>query len=173
MKEMLLIGVIGVAISLPLGYNMIYVPQQVKVVSIKRQIAEEQKKQQTESEVALLLQQLQQYRDRLPQEPDPSWLVREVVPLAEKAGVQLATIRQEVPQESDQYTRLSIILQFAAPYHRLGAFLDDIERSERFIRVERVRVSQGRDDDPPKIEVTLESFYLAPLTPAGGTPART
>jgi Tfp pilus assembly protein PilO len=168
MKEMFLIGVIGVAIALPLGYNMIYVPQQVQVLSIRRQVAEEQKKQQTESEVALLLQQLQQYRDRLPQEPDPSWLAREVVPLAEKAGVQLATIHQETPQESEQSIRLSITLQFAAPYHRLGAFLDDIERSERFIRVERVRISEGKADEPPKVEVTLETFYLTPLVSGVG-----
>jgi Tfp pilus assembly protein PilO len=173
MKEILLIGAIGVAISLPLGYNMIYLPQQVQVLSLRQQIAAEQAKQRTDGEVALLLQQLQQYRDRLPKEPDPSWLVREIVPLAEKAGVQLTTIRQEVPQEAEEYTRLTVTLQFTAPYHRLGVFLDDVERSERFIRVERVRVSKGKEGEPPKVDVTLETFYLAPLVPGIGNTGST
>ena len=167
MKLSLLVGLIGLAAAGFVGYNFIYEPQQAQVHLIQAQIAEEQVHQQTQAEVTNLLQEVDQYRARLPQTTDPSWLVRELVALAQKAGVQLTTINQDSPQAYEPFTRLGATLQFSASYHQLGTFLDAIERSERFIRVERVHL--GASDGAhgaAAVEIACSTLFLPPVLPA-------
>jgi Tfp pilus assembly protein PilO len=155
-----LAGVIGVAIALGVGYHAVYVPHQRQGSLIRTQIAVEQNNQQMQAEVASLLRELDAYRVRLPQEPDPSWLAREVVKLAEEAGVPLLAISQEPPQAHGQFTRLGVTLQISATYHQLGSLLDAIEQSERFIQVERMTVSRAEDGKPASIDLTLGTLAL-------------
>ena len=146
----LLIG-ISVAIAGLVGYNLIHLPQQEQVDLIQAQRAEEQASQQMQADVALLLQQVEQYRARLPQEPDTALLVRDVVKHAERVGVTLKTITQESPREFVQFTRLTAQLEGSASYHELGAFVDALERSDLFIRVGMFEASRSRLDPPSTI----------------------
>ena len=79
MKPTLLLGVIGVAFMGFLGYHRINGWQQQQARLTQTQIAQEQDNQEVQADVASLLSQIEHYRKRLPREPDPSWLVREVV----------------------------------------------------------------------------------------------
>ena len=118
--------------------------------------------------LAKLLSAIEEYRKRLPGESDPSWLVRETVALAQKADVQLTNITQEEPQQVSGFTRLAVNLQFSASYHQLGAFLDDIERAARFIRVDHMTVTRtGERDDQAlaQIQLALSTVYLPPVLP--------
>ena len=160
MRPSLLAGAIGVAITLVVSYYAIYVPYKNQASLIRTQIAEEQTNQQMQGDVASLLREVEQYRKRLPQEPDPSWLVHEVVGLAQKAGVQPTTISQEPPQPYGQFTRLGVTIQISATYHQLGSLLDAIERSDRFIQVERLLVNRIEDGGPAMINLTLGTLYL-------------
>lgn len=162
-KPPLLIGVIGVALTAILGYNSIYGPFQRQVGLIRTQLTEEQTTQRTQAEVAALFQQVEQHRKRLSQEPEPSWLVREVMALSQKAGVQLTSINQEPLSPTEQFTRLTVTLQVSASYHQFGAFLDELEHSDRFIQVDRVRMSRFQQIGPVGIEVTLSTLYLPPV----------
>ena len=160
MKPTLLIGAIGVAVTGLLGYNMVYGPYQRQVNLIRSQVATEHATQRMQAEVAALLQQVGQYHKQLPPEPDLSWLIREVVTLSQKAGVQLTTISQEPPVANDQFTRLGVTLQVSASYHQLGAFLDELEHSDHFIQIDRVNMRRFQDTGPISIEVALSTFYL-------------
>ena len=168
-QPLLILASVAVALTGLVGYNLIYVPQQQQVSLIRKQIAQEQASQQTAVTVAGLLQELERRRARLPNEADPSWLVRIVVELAEKTGVQLTTISQETPQpQAEQLTRVAVNLQFDASYHELGAFLDALERSDRFLRVERMHVSRSGSDTPPSIELLLSTFSVSSLVAGSG-----
>ena len=170
-KPYVLLVAIEVALTLYLGYNFIHVPQQRQVRLIHEQIAREQTKRQAAIEVAALMDQLTQYQTRLPSEPDTSWLARDVVALAEKAGVQLATITQEAPQSFDQFTRLGVSLKFNTSYHQLGTFIDDLERSAHFIHVDQMSVGRSSRDEAASIQVTCSTLYLSPPLPmpSGGS----
>ena len=155
----------GVALVFLIGYNAVYKPQQGQLAAVRAEIAAEQAKQQTQAEVATLLRSIDDYRKRLPPAAEPSWLVHTVVELAEKSGVQLTTITQDIPQKSDQFTRLSVNLQFTASYHQLGALLDEIERSYAFIKVDRVslsKMSTGTGEERPSVQMVCSTLYPHP-----------
>ena len=166
MRPLFLLAGIGVALFLLIGYNAVYAPQQKQVRLNQARIAEEQANQQMQAEVAALLNQVERSRKRLPEEPEPSALVRDVVALAEHSGVQLTSLSRETPQEFPQFTRLTVNLQGSASYHQFGAFLDALERSERFLRVERFAISRAVAERPAAIQVAVSTLYLPPLRPA-------
>ena len=163
MKPSVVLGAIGVAISSFIGYNFIYLPSQKEVKAIHTKIAGEEASQRTQKDVVELLDQIEQSRARLPKEPDPSWLAHEVVALAQKDGVQFSTISQEPPQNFQQYTRLAVTVQLSTSYHQLGSFLDALERSDHFIRVEQLNVSRASNDGKASIRLTVSTFYLPPV----------
>jgi len=99
----------------------------------------------------------------LPQASDPSWLAREVVALAQAAGLQPGSIVQEAPQPVGPFTRLVVNLQLMASYHQLGEFVDAVERSERFIHVERLHIERVREDETATIQLTLSTMVLPPV----------
>lgn len=165
MKEWLILGGIGVAISVAIGYYGIYVPKHHEVRLIHEQSAQQQLHQRTESEVAVLLQQIDRHHKRLPEEPDPSWLVKEVMEVAERDGVQLTSIEQSPPETLERFVRLVVSLQFNASYHQLGRFLDDIERCTLFIRVERLEFNSADAQGVAPIQLTLSTLFLPPIVP--------
>ena len=170
-KEWMTLGGIGIAISVVIGYYGIYVPKHNEVRLIRAQSAQQQLHQQAQADVAKLLEQINQYHRRLPDDPDPSRLVKEVMEVAEKDGVQLTSIAQDPPQALDSYTRLVVNLQFNASYHQLAAFLDDIERSTLFIHVERFEFTTADAQGVAPIQLTLSTFFLPPLVPGASPPA--
>ena len=172
MKPTLLLAGIGLAATLLIGYNFVHKPQQRQLDLVRAQVAAEQARQETAATVAAVLHQIDQYRKQLPDEPDPSWLAQEAMKLAEQSGVQLTTINQEPPQRFEAFTRLAVRLQVTASYHQLGTFLDRLERSSRFIRVEEVDMPGARNatDQMPAISLTLSTVYLpSGLSAIGGT----
>ena len=170
MKASFLLGGIGVVVTALLGYNIVYIPQERQLNEIRGQVREERIRQETAAGVAASLNQLEQYRTRLPNEPDPSWLVGEVAALAEASGVQLTTISQEPPQQFESFTRLAVKLQVTASFHQVGTFLDHLERSNRFIRVERVDIgqAQGLDAQAAAVEMVVSTLYVPPGLGASG-----
>ncbi len=161
MKPSLWLGVAGVALAGFVGYNAIYVPQQRQLRVIRTRIAEEQALHQTRADLEALLEELGQYRRRLPDEPDPSWLVQEVVSAAQRTGIPLTSLAQLPSQTSEQFTRLAVSLKTAATYHELGAFVDELERSPRFIRIDHVRLSPAtRNGEAPSIELSLSTAFV-------------
>ena len=150
---------------------MIYVPQREQVRLSRAQAAGEQAIQQMQAEAAALLAQVERYRKRLPEEADPSVLARDVVELAERSGVQLTSIARGEPEPlhgSPNVTLLTVTLTGTSSYHQLGAFLDALERSERFLRVERFEINRPGDRGPVSLKMSVSTLYAPPLLPAPG-----
>ena len=169
MKPLPIVLAIIVATACGIGYYGIHVPAQNEVRLIQTQIAEERANQNTKGDVSALLSQIERYRERLPKDADPSWLAQEVMALAQKTGIQLATITQDAPQQLDTSTHLSVNLQLTATYHQLGAFLDEVERSPHFIRVDRLSVDRIEGDDRGLVQVTFSTVVLPPVLGNAGT----
>ena len=172
MKSSLLLAGIGLVVTGLIGYNLIHKPQQHQLGLVRDQVAAEHTRQETAATVAATLHEIERYRKQLPEEPDPSWVVQEAGRLAEQSGVQLTTISKEPPQRLDTFTRLAVRIQVTASYHQLGTFLDHLERSDRFIRVDAVDIPKIRNaaDQVEGISLTLSTLYLpSGLTAGGGT----
>jgi len=168
MKTTLAVSILTIAGVLLVGYNILTRHQET-VHLIHAKIEEEYATQRAQAEVAALVGQLEHGRKRLPGTPDPSWLVTAVVALAEQEHLRFTTINQESPRALQQFTKLAATLEFTASYHQLGSFLDRIERSERFIRVEQLEVTAPRaDGEEASIRVTLSTVYLPPVRSGGG-----
>lgn len=168
MKTTLLVGALTLAVAAPAGYNILKGYRE-NVHLVQAQLVKEQAFQQSQADVAATLRQIDQYRKRLPPEPSPSWLVTEAVALGEQSQVRFTTVNQESPVEFPQFTRLAATFEFTASYHKLGAFLDRVERSERFIRVERLDVDPSREEGGEAlIRLTLSTVYLPPVLKASG-----
>jgi Tfp pilus assembly protein PilO len=169
MKPLPIALAIIVATACGIGYYGIHVPAQHEVRLIQTQIAEERASQGTKGDVAALLARIEHYRERLPKDADPSWLAQEVVALAQKTGVQLTSMTQDAPQPLDTFTRLSVNLQVAATYHQLGAFLDEVERSPHFIRIDRLSLDHADGDERGLVQVTFSTVVLPPVIEGVGT----
>lgn len=168
MRPALLLGIIGVAGAAFFGYHRINGDQQEQVRLIRAQIAQEEADQRAQADAAALLNRVAEYRKRLPQEPDPSWLVTHVTALAKKTGIQFTTITQDIPQDQKSFTRLSASLQFSASYHQLGAFVDAIEHAQPFLRVDRIEVSASGDrQERVPMKLVLSTVHFPDLRQGG------
>ena len=168
-KPLFLVAGLGVVLSLLGGYNAIHVPLQRQAQLSRQTAAEEQAIQQMQAEVAALLAQVERYRARLPEAPDPSTLARDVVTLAEQSGIQLTSIARDAPEplrSSPGFTLLTVTLTGTASYHQLGVFLDALERSERLLRVNQFELSRQGDQGPVALRMSVSTLYLQPLLPA-------
>lgn len=166
-KQTLLLGAIIVAFAGFFGYHTVYRPQQAKLAEYPRVLEREQADYQTQADVAALVERIESYRRRLPPEANTTWLVNEVVSVANDAGVQVTRIVPEPPRDLQGVTRLGVSLQASASYHQLGAFLDRIERAPVFIRVDRVDLSGASEtaSSPERtVQIVLSTLYLPPLT---------
>ncbi len=172
MKPTLLIGAMGLVLTGFFGYHTVYAPQQGRVRVIQAKLAARQSDQQAQQEAAVLLEQYQKYRQRLPENPDPSWLASEVLAIGRKAGLEITSVTQETPQPFQQFTRLAVTLQFSASYHQLGAFLDELERSDHFILVDQLALTGSKKaGDPGTVRLLLSSLYVPSALTASGPPA--
>ena len=171
MRITFLVGAIGLAIFALAGYNLIQKPYEEQRRLLKADYDQEQETQQQRATLAELLEELQRYRKRLPPEPDPSWLVRETVALSRQAGIALNNIAQRPPEPMGTLTRLTAQADFVASYHAVGTFLDQIEQSKFFIKIQQLTVTPPRRyaDGDPSIRLIVSSFYLpAMVTDAEG-----
>lgn len=168
MKPTLLLVIVGLVVALTGfgGYNAIYAPHQTQVRLIRSQIADEQANQAMQAEVAGLLEQVERFRKRLPPERDPAWLVEHVLPIADRAGLQFDSIGRDVPQDIGALTRLSITLQGTGSYHQVGAFVDELERSEPYFRVDRLVLGPPPAAAPPEkgmVQMVVSTVYVPPV----------
>jgi len=170
-------AVVGLVLGYLVGYNNIYVRQRGQVQLKQRLVAQEQADQEARQQVTELLDQIERYRQQLPPEPEPSWLVDQAVAASRQAGITLSSIAPGAPQAGKFYTRLSVGFQFSASYHQVGAFLDHLERSPNFVRVENLDVNmvRGPQGATPTVGLTLSTLYVPPansLKAASKKPAR-
>lgn len=167
MKPLVMGAVVGLVLTYLIGYNQIYSRQQNQVRLLRSQLAQEQANQSLQKETEGLFKQLDEYRAQLPAEPDPSWLAREAMSASNRAGIEIDSIQQDPPRTDKLATHISVNLVFQATYHQLGTFLDALEKSDHFMRVERLSVASDRSSaGQSRIQLTLGTIALSPQSAA-------
>lgn len=141
MNPTLLIVAGGVALGGYVGYHRIHAGHAQQIQVIAAQIAQETADQDAQRQVAALFAEIEAYQQRLPQEPDPSWLVSKITEAARADGIELTSLSPDNPADQKTFLRLSAKFQFLASYHQLGRFLTQLESSRPFIRVDRVEMN--------------------------------
>ena len=166
-KPSLVSGAIVLALVGHFGYHTVYLSNQRQLNQLREQLTEQQRTQDLRVQVARSLDQVEQLRNRLSQEPDTEWLVREVGKLADEAGIQLTAISPVNPRKLQDFTSLSVAFGFTASYVQLAQLVGSLEHSRLFMRVEHldvVRNGQGTS----QVKLTVSTFYLPPTE--GTTP---
>ena len=163
-KETLVLGGILVASSCLFGYHGIHRHHEVQRQALQETLSTERMAEGAHQQVDAVVRRVERYRDRLAPTPEPSWLVKKVVELAETTGIQLTVIQQRPSERIHGFTRLEIQVAFTASYHELGTFLDEIERADAFIRVDRLGVGASTIDSAELgTSLVLSSYYVPPI----------
>lgn len=170
MKESLVAATIIVALAGFVGYHKIYARHQAQRTQLLAELQSEEEQQRAAADVAQVYQQIERYRERLSPTKDTSWLLNEIVTIADASGVQLTTITPEAPNAIGPFTRLAVSLQFTASYHELGSFLDRLENAKPFFRVDQLSVAQTQADESSdstvaSIQLVLSTLYAPPPLP--------
>jgi Tfp pilus assembly protein PilO len=161
-----MIGLV-VVVSGFVGYNNIYKPHEAEVRQIQTKIAEETANQTMQADTAAVLKQVESYRKRLPPARDPAWLADQVLAIADRTGLQLSSIGRDAPAEvGGGLTRLSVSLSGFATYHEVGAFVDEVERSQSYLRIEKLTISPSGDattGEKGSVQIQVSSVYVPPV----------
>jgi Tfp pilus assembly protein PilO len=80
--------------------------------------------------------------------------------LADKSKTDLLEVHFEKRVSKEGYDEMPIKLIFEGRYHGLLILLDNLQNWNRNVRVNDVRVNEGRDELPQiKAEITAAAFY--------------
>lgn len=190
MNPKLMIVATGIALVGYVGYHRIHAGQAQQRQLIAAQIAQEIADQDAQRQVAALITDIETYQQRLPQEPDPSWLISKITEAARADGIELTSLSPDNPMDQKTFINLSATFQFQSTYHQLGRFLTQLESSRPFIRVDRVemnpnaapaRAAQSKDEAsglaPPEpnaqaltVRLKVSTMHVPPVT--GNTAGR-
>jgi len=165
MKPAWVSGVIVLALAGYFGYyNGIYLPNQKRLRKLQEQLTQQQQTQELRAQLAQSLEQVEQFRKRLPPEPETAWLVREVGKLAEDTGLQLTSIIPQTPRQLSELTHLAVAIEFVTSYHTLGEFISRLESSKAFLRVDELGVARGADETKPaQVRLIISTLYVPPV----------
>ena len=163
LRSSMVSGLIVLALTGYLSYG-IYVQHQQRLRAIQEELQVQQETEALREKLASSIQELERLRKRLPPEPEPEWLVGQVAKLAEQTGIKLTSIVPENPRQFDEFTHLSVSLQFTTSYHQLGAFISTLESSPSFVRVDQLDLSRGQQEDTASVRVAVSTVYLPPTS---------
>lgn len=163
LKPPMISGAIVLALAGHFGYHNVYLNAQQQRAKLQEQLTHEQETQALRAQLAGSLQDTEQFRQRLPTQPAPEWLVAEVSKFADKAGVRLGAINPDTPQQLQQFTFLRVSFDFTVTsYFELVKFLDELEHASTFFRVDQLDVSRS-GQGTSQIRMTVSTFRLPSL----------
>jgi type IV pilus assembly protein PilO len=123
--------------------------------------------------------QLEQLRQRLPEEKDVADLLRRIQAMATQSNLTIRGFTPQAVTNRQLYVEWPIGLQVEGTYHNLGAFLERISRFPRIINVTGITIrakDQQTAADTITAEATAMTFVMteppaaaaAPAAPPGG-----
>ena len=126
------------------------------------------KKEALERELASLRPEIEEQERRLPRTGNLDDLFRELHYIGERNGVSFDST-EELPTEKNAergYERLPSRVRLAVDFHGLGRFINAVETSERFLRIDGLtiggvdsnRIAPDHDWSKQQIELELATF---------------
>lgn len=120
----------------------------------------EMQKVEFRNEVGKLKSVLESYEGKIPRINDVSWLLDKVVEIADKAHIRLTFFEPMGSENYDKYTRVAVRIKIFTTFHDLGIFIGMIESSNRFIRINGIKVSNGIKSNAAEAELIISALVL-------------
>jgi type IV pilus assembly protein PilO len=124
-------------------------------------------------EIALLELQLQQLRERLPEERDVADLLRRVQGMATESNLTIRGFTPRAVAKKQMHMEWPIGLQLEGSYHDVGDFLERVSKFPRIINVGNIRI-RSREGQPGSATVAAEctaTTFVLVETVAAAAPA--
>lgn len=105
--------------------------------------------------------QIAYYERRLPDSPEAPELFERLKQIAWQTGLRYTSLDRLPPVTHKLYTEIPMKISLVVDYHGLGEFINRIENSDRFAKVDNVDV-QTNDDDffRQRVELNLSTFIF-------------
>jgi len=110
--------------------------------------------------------QIAYYERRLPNSAEAPELFEQLKRIANVTGVTYTSLDRLPPVEHKSYTEIPMKISLLADYHGLGEFINRIENSPRFAKVDNIRIETNDIDDfddyfRQKVELNLSTFIFS------------
>ena len=110
-------------------------------------------------EIVQMERRIKKYEDKLPERREVPKLFRELDEIAEHSQIKIISVGSEQSEESQHYLRYWRSLDLEGGYHELGRFINKLESSGRFIKVDDIQVSSNPENVlKHNIKLTVSTF---------------
>jgi len=158
-KNIVFLHIILAVITIVIGAVFIYRPFLDSNKSLRDQILDERDKNILVGKISALDKHLNIYKKRIPEGRGVSWLLNTVSDIAAKGRIDVTYIKPGMPDDRGLYTQLHVVLDTVSTYHNLGQFISNIESSEKFLRVESIKMKRlDLDEDFNAENTKFQSF---------------
>lgn len=87
------------------------------------------------------------------------WLLEQLSVMARDSGVRITSLKPvAAPESSGYYSRIPIRIQALAGTHEFGCFLEKLETSTTFFKIQDLRIVAAGDDQRHAFELSLETY---------------
>ncbi len=119
---------------------------------------QEIKRAEFRNEVGRLKDVLTSYETKIPRISDVSWLLDKVVEIADRAHIRLTFFEPMQNEAYDRYTKVAVRIRAFATFHELGIFIGMIESSNRFIRIDGIKVKNDIKTNVAEAELVISAL---------------
>ncbi len=125
-----------------LGLGAVYMPLSDRIDLAQRQLAQEKKRFGTISEVDGLRQQVQMFRPHIAEKSDTNEWVQYLLSGSRQAKVRLKDMESREPQKIGPYRAVTLAVEVEGTFPQLQSFVEWIERSDRLLRIDDIRMEK-------------------------------
>jgi len=181
-----LIVVIGLALTIAtpkLGIlSLLREEQEVKkeLIEKEKQLQEAKERErilpQLQEQIAKTEEEIAEVERRLPNDKRAPELFRELNYLAEVAHQQYKSMDAKEVKDQGTYIEIPLEISLTADYHNLGRYINMIERSKRFAKVDQLEIAydfDNPDQQAVKFIVSTFMFVKKSAAPAEAAPSAT
>lgn len=118
------------------------------------------KRTEFRNEVGRLKDVLTSYEAKIPRISDVSWLLDKVVEIADRAHIKLTFFEPMSNESYDRYTKVAVRIRTFTTFHELGIFIGMIESSDRFIRIDAIKVRNDIRTNIAEAELVVSALVI-------------
>ena len=140
-KRVILIVLTGVVGS-ALGLRLFIFGDIGEIKKNKRLVSEAVKRKTALSRAEAALAQMRSRRDLLAASRNPDWMMRAVYKAAAESGLSVTSISPQNLEKSQDFEKISLIVEAEGGYHQVGKFMEFIENQKPWIFLSQLRLEK-------------------------------
>jgi len=173
-NQILISGIIGISIIVVLSFVFVFQPLIAKILdfnkqekTIRDQLAKVESmsadKEKLSAELEIITDKIDYFEKKLPQQTDIPEILEELIKIGEKSDITFVMIApQDIKQisvgdaQDKTYLEIPIEIKLKAGYHQFASFISGVENFEKFMKVDKIKISS--------IGFSSEKLHEASLT---------